>query len=96
MAKPQNNKQRRKAALLQILTTLRKKLTVPQISGLLSSVKCEELSDWTMHDLLLELVNEGKVVKEIIPLEIKGVTVKPAFWHATGVELIEEPTKESS
>lgn len=81
--------ERQNAALIRILTTVRKKLMVPQISGLLTSVGCEQLSDMKLHSLLNDLARENKVVKEVIEKEIKGVKVKPAFWYVPGIELIE-------
>lgn len=80
----------RDAAVIRILTTVRKKMTVPQISGLLSTVGCEELSDWTLHDMLGRLANEGKVVREVVKKEINGVVCHPTFWYAPGIELIED------
>jgi hypothetical protein len=92
----QNNSERQGEAIIRILTTVRKKMMVPQITGLLSTVGCEELSDWKLHSLLDGLALQGKVVKEVIPKEINGVTIKPAYWYVPGVDLREESEKEES
>lgn len=83
-------KARREAAVIRILTTVRKKMMVPDISKLLSTVGCEELSDWTLHDMLDRLAKNGKVIREVIEKVVDGVAYHPTFWYVPGIELIED------